>query len=256
MNQSIRWTDARSPEGDDVLEFRIQRDGKRDITGALWLPDTPPTGDTLFCFGHGGSGHRFQAPIPHMAKQFAASGYPSLAIDGPDHGLRQTGPGGRAGMFADLKRPEALQDMAEDWDIAIAAARQCEDVAAPKLAYFGLSMGAIYGIPMLAERSDVIVSTLGLWGDVPRLPHSQTILSAAEKLNHPVLFLMQLEDEIVDREGYLALFDRLGSADKRIHANPGLHPDIALDEITFASEFMLGHATGALGDRKIAALSE
>ena len=92
MPQSVEWNDLNSPHGKCVLDFRITRSGDRDVTGALWLPTSSKPGDTLFCFGHGGSGDRFQAPIPHIAQQLAKQGYPSLAIDGPDHGLRQTGP--------------------------------------------------------------------------------------------------------------------------------------------------------------------
>ena len=32
---------------------------------------------------------------------------------------------------------------------------------------------------------------------------------------------MQFEDELFPRDGYLQLFDALGSTDKRLHAHPG-----------------------------------
>ena len=49
---------------------------------------------------------------------------------------------------------------------------------------------------------------------------------------------MQLEDELFPRDGYLQLFDALGSTDKRLHAHPGLHPEIALEEIDHCFEFL------------------
>ena len=247
MTVSVEWTDATDPDGNVCQEFRIKRDGKRDITGALWLPEGA-SGDTLFCMGHGGSGHRYQIPQPALAKRFTQEGYPTLAIDGPDHGLRQHGVGGVMGLMQDVQRPEALDDMADDWDTAIDIVRARDDVDAPKLAYYGLSMGTIFGIPMLARRNDVVAATLGLWGAHERLPASKTIEAAAGKLSCPVLFIMQLEDETMSREGYLKLFDGLGSKNKRIHANPGLHAFLSLDEVAFAGDFMLGHAKGTLAD--------
>ena len=61
---------------------------------------------------------------------------------------------------------------------------------------------------------------------------------AAHQVNHPVLFLMQLEDEIFPRDGYLTLFDTLASIDKRLHANPGLHPEIPSEEIDCTFQFL------------------
>lgn len=46
---------------------------------------------------------------------------------------------------------------------------------------------------------------------------------AARRITVPVLFLMQWDDELFPRDGGLALFDRLGSPGKTLHANPGSH---------------------------------
>ncbi|MEM7365948.1 MAG: hypothetical protein AAF525_18170, partial [Pseudomonadota bacterium] len=68
---------------------------------------------------------------------------------------------------------------------------------------------------------------------------------AAANITCPVLFLMQLEDELFDRQGYLDLFDALTSDDKRLHANPGLHPEVPTEEINFSFDFMLAHLSGS-----------
>ena len=67
------------------------------------------------------------------------------------------------------------------------------------------------------------------------------MLADAAAIHCPVLFLMQLEDELFPRDGYLELFDALGSDDKRIHANPGLHPEVPGEEIDFAFGFLGRH---------------
>ncbi len=42
-------------------------------------------------------------------------GYPVLAMDGPAHGLREVGPGGREALALEMQRPTMVDDMVEDW---------------------------------------------------------------------------------------------------------------------------------------------
>ena len=248
------WNQAKDDRGQETREFRITREGARDITGALWLPENADA-DTLVCFGHGASGDRYQTPISYLAERFTIeASLPVLSIDGPVHGLRQVAEGGRNAFFPEYQREDSIRDMTDDWSVAIEAVR--EQCAAPRLAYFGLSMGSIYGIPLVASRQDIVAATLGLVGVSPDFPHGDEILAAAEKINCPVFFLMQLEDELFSREGYLKVFDAFASEDKRIHANPGLHPEIPGEEIDFAFEFLLDHIYGRRQRRIVNPLAE
>ena len=67
---------------------------------------------------------------------------------------------------------------------------------------------------------------------------------------------MQLEDELFPRDGYLELFDAIAATDKRLHANPGLHPEIPQEEIDFAFEFMSARLAEALPRRIVNPLAE
>ena len=67
---------------------------------------------------------------------------------------------------------------------------------------------------------------------------------------------MQLEDELFDREGYLTLFDAFASEDKRLHANPGLHPEVPAEEIAFVVEFLTSHLSKHVERRIINPLAE
>ena len=58
----------------------------------------------LIAFGHGASGDSYQMPIPFLAGQLADAGYTCVSMDGPVHGLRQKGPGGRAALGDEMKR--------------------------------------------------------------------------------------------------------------------------------------------------------
>ena len=80
--------------------------------------------------------------------------------------------------------------------------------------------------------------------------------AAARQVTHPVLFLMQLEDELFPRDGYLELFDALATEEKRLHANPGLHPEIPAEEVDFAFDFITGHLEGRIKPRIVNPLAE
>ena len=87
-------------------------------------------------------------------------------------------------------------------------------------------------------------------------PHDEELLEAARKIECPLLFLMQLEDELFQRDGYMKVFDSFTSGDKRIHANPGLHPEIPAEEIDFAFNFLSAHISGSVERRIINPLAE
>ena len=256
-DMQVEWTDSSDSFKVKTREFKITRPGKRDITGALWLPLKGQVGSTLICCGHGASGDRYQAPISYLAGRFITEAQvPVLSIDGPVHGLRQVGDGARGSFFPEFQRAETIEDMLEDWRLAIEAVQDLEQMTVSSLAYFGLSMGSIYGVPFVASRADISVAVLGLLGVADTLPHGQTILEAAAKISCPLLFIMQLEDELFDREGYLKLFDQFASVDKRIHANPGLHPEVPLEEVDFAFDFLLQHIQGKQERRIVNPLAE
>lgn len=257
--RSVTWFASDDTRGMATVDFVASRPERRDVTGAVWLPPQV-AGDELplIVFGHGASGDRYQNPIPQLAQRFVNElGCPAMSMDGPVHGLRRVEPGGRQALNVERQRPTATADFIEDWHVAIDLAFDHEAIGRRPIAYFGLSMGSGYGIPMLAERDDVIVSTLGLLGTRgPFGDNGPLLLESAAKITHPVLYLMQLEDELFDRAGYLELFDALASDDKRIHANPGLHPQVPQEEILFAFEFMRKHIEGVAPRGTMAAVAD
>ncbi len=211
----------------------------------------------MIVLGHGASGDRYQIPIPHLASRFSTAGYPVLSMDGPVHGLRQVGPGGREALMPEMMRPTAIDDMVEDWQLAISTTQALEAVGQSPLAYFGLSMGSIFGIPLIASRSDVVVAVLGLLGTRgPTEGLAERLLGDAAQIHCPLLYLMQLEDELFERSGYFEVFDALPAEDKRLHANPGLHPEIPQEEIDWSFEFLRSHLEGAAQRRIVNPLAE
>ena len=175
----------------------------------------------------------------------------------PVHGLRQVGPGGREALAGEMQRPGFIEDMVTDWLDAFRSVRAEMGLGQGSLGYFGLSMGTIFGLPLLASELDFTAATIGLAGTTKvGAPLAQDLIGAAERVSHPILFLMQLEDELFDRDGYLLLFDALASKDKRLHANPGLHPEIPAEEIGHTFDFLQAHLSGTATRRIVNPLAE
>ncbi len=230
-------------------EFDLTANG-RTVPGVLWSPAESRDGAPLVCLGHGASGDRHQQPLPWLATRLVAEhGWFALSIDGPVHGRRMVPPGGRESFWPEWKRPGTVEDMIADWGAALDWAQSQPDVGTGPVGYWGLSMGTIYGAPLVGTERRIDAAVLGLMGIVGPDHYVPTVEAAAAAITCPVLFLVQLEDELFTREQCLALFDTLASDDKRLHANPGLHPEVPVEELHHSIAFLVDHLEGAGTDR-------
>ncbi len=249
---ALEWHETKDVDGATVREFTIHA-AERPVTGVLWSGPGSVAGAPLVCFGHGASGDRHQRPIPRIAGQLAREhGFHCLAIDGPVHGRRQVGPGGREAFWPELRRVGSTEEMVRDWRLALRTMSALPEVGEGPVGYWGLSMGTIYGAPFVAAEPRISVAVLGLMGLVSEPPHYKPIIEkAAKAITCPVFFLWQLEDELFTREECLALFDAFPSEDKRLHANPGLHPNVPFEELNFGADFLSGFLKGTRAPREI-----
>lgn len=245
VGQPICWEGESLSGGATLREFTIDAP-ERPVTGVLWAGPRTQPGAPLVCFGHGASGSRHQRPIPRIARTLTVEhGYFALSIDGPVHGRRQVGPGGREAFWPEWRRPGTVEDMVRDWRLALATVSSLPEVGEGPVGYWGLSMGTIYGAPFVAAEARISTAVLGLMGLVSEPEHyAPTIAAAAKAITCPVFFIWQLEDELFSRSECLALFDALGSENKRLHANSGLHPNVPLDELDFSVEFLTSQLSG------------
>jgi hypothetical protein len=85
----------------------------------------------------------------------------------------------------------------------------------------GITLGTAIGIPPTAvePRITAAIFSGGFF------PH-EDLIQAARRITVPVQFLLPWDDEHVDRQAALALFDAFGSTEKTLHANPGDHRTI------------------------------
>lgn len=225
--------------------FDIERHG-RMVPGLLWTPPEAEGTRPLVLIGHGASGSKREDYVVALGRRLVRHlGYAAAAIDGPVHGDRRANNGeGVDTPFFDFGQmwasdPTMTDAMVADWAATIDALQEQPDVGLGPVGYWGLSMGTILGLPTVAAEARIRVAVLGLMGLTG--PTKARIAADAQIVSCPLLFLMQWHDELFPNELVLELFGALGSADKRLHAHPGHHGDVPLEEFEASERFLALH---------------
>lgn len=211
----MQWSETTESRG--VLEqgFRLEVDG-RDVPGVLWRAEAAAENAPLVLIGHGGTQHKRTGYVLSLARMLARHhGIASFAIDGPGHGERSTGED-----FEITWAREGVDDeTVADWRAALDGV--VAERAPSAIGYWGLSMGTMMGVPVVAAEPRIKVALLGLMGF--GRSNGDRLRADAARVICPVRFLLQWDDELIDRQAGLDLFSALGSEVKSLHANPGLH---------------------------------
>jgi len=230
--------------------FDLEHEG-RLIPGLLWTPDGARGPRPLVLIGHGGSNNKRQDYVVALARRLVRHhGYAAAAIDGPVHGDRRADGGKNTALtFLEFgqawsSHPSMTDEMVSDWRRTLDSLQTLEDVGTAPVGWWGLSMGTILGLPVVAAEPRVEAAVFGLMGRVG--PTCDRITEDALKVHCPVLYLVQWDDELFDRERAFELFDLIGSEDKRLHANPGGHGEVPRAEFE-ASERFLAERLGRAG---------
>ena len=142
--------------------------------------------------------------------------------------------------------PEQASEMVQrnagavgEWKATLDAIEKAEGINGP-FGYWGVSMGTAIGLPFVASETRFTAAVFGLAGVGNRLG-SERLAEAARKVTIPVLFLFQWDDELMEREHGLALYDAFGSAEKTMHINPGGHIEMPAFERDAVEAFYARH---------------
>jgi cephalosporin-C deacetylase-like acetyl esterase len=213
----------------------------------------------LVVVGHGAGGGKDEGLMTSLLTRMSALGAAVLAIDAPLHGERQ-------GRFEDLRgllqQPirglhfvvQTVVDTmrAVDW----AATRPNLDTT--RLAYLGLSMGSILGVPFVALDERVRAACFALGGAgimhfisglaAPAVrADAERVAEAVDPMHYapliaprPVLMVNGLRDQIIPAAAGHVLFGLLGEP-KRIIWYDGGHGDIPRDTADEMRAFFASH---------------
>jgi dienelactone hydrolase len=240
------WGESKTSRGVTERDFSVVCEG-RIVPGVLWTPENTNAPAPLVLIGHGGNGHKREDHLVALARRLVRhSAIAAVTIDGPAHGDRE--PEEARGESIALRRKRFMGDritdaMVEDWKATLDALQKLPEIGIGRVGYWGLSMGTMFGLPLLAAEPRIQVAVLGLMG---RLGSDQRLRNDAPKITCPVLFLQQWDDELIPRERSSELFAAIGSSDKRLHANPGLHSAVPREEILNTQNFLAQYLLPAI----------
>lgn len=246
----VRWH-AHDVAAKGVRErrFDVHR-GERIVPAMVWTPEEGAGPRPLVLIGHGAAQTKGEAYVVALARTLVRHhGIAACAIDGPVHGDRRPD-ASTDGTLMFLEFGQRWQDdagltddMVADWRATLDTVATLPEVGAGPVGYWGLSMGTILGLPLVVAEPRIEVAVLGLMGVSG--PTKARIERDAAALSCPVLFLVQWDDDLFARDKAFALFDMLGTTDKRLHANPGAHSAVPSDEFLATIRFLAEHLTNS-----------
>jgi dienelactone hydrolase len=232
--------------------FYVTRGGEK-IPGIVWMPEEPAGPVPLVLMGHGGKSEKRNVASLSIARRFVRRhGMAACAIDAIDHGERgpivDTGDGPAQPEFMALwKSADTFDRMNADWSVTLDELLASGRFDAARIGYWGLSMGTMLGLPFVASEPRISAAVLGACGLTGAIGGriAERLRADAANVSCPVLFMVQWDDEIFDRDGALELFDTIGSRDKRMHVHPGKHGDFPLEAADATREFLARRFVGA-----------
>jgi dienelactone hydrolase len=245
-----------------VIERRFNLTVNGEIVpGIHWLPEAVTAPHPTVLIGHGGTQHKRVPNVLGLARKLVRhGGYGVVALDAPGHGDRMTEDqkqeraelldrrnGDRLAPLSE-QRIRAMSGVASqavaEWKALLDDVATNPQWAQGQFGYWGVSMGTAFGVPLLAGEPRIVAGVLGL-GALREGNEGQR--EQAARITVPLLFLFQWDDELMTREGGLALWDAFGAEEKTAHINPGPHVGIPLFERDAALAFYQRHLTAETG---------
>lgn len=230
---SVRFTAETAADGVVERDFVVG-----EVPGVLWSPAAGSQHAPLVLMGHGGGLHKKTPAQAARARDLvSARGYTVAAIDAPGHGerprtaddervrteMREAVTSGDAGRFESVSVDYArslAQRAVPEWQATLDALQQLSEIGtdAPVGYGGGISMGTAIGIQLTAVEPRIRAAIFGGGFFV-----YEELLAAARRITVPVQYLLPWDDQYVDRQSCIELFDAFASTEKTLHANPGDH---------------------------------
>jgi pimeloyl-ACP methyl ester carboxylesterase len=244
--RSVHFTADTSSNGVVERDFIVG-----EVPGVLWSPASGSDRAPLVLICHGGGRDKRAPGTVGRAHRFVTNcGFTVAAIDAPGHG-------GRPRTATDEREIAALQqamaagepvgpivvrynaDIAEravpEWQATLDALQELPEIGAEgPVGYFGVTMGTAIGVPLTAVEPRITAAVFGVFWHEP-------LAETARQITVPIEFVLQWDDEHIERQSGLALFDAFASKEKTLHANAGKHQELPRFEADSAVRFFARH---------------
>jgi len=241
-----------SEKGVTERVFDLEVSG-HNVPGILWTPTDAKGPRPMVLLGHGGTQHKRAAHVLTLSRWFVRhANFAAAAIDAVGHGERA--PEGQAPVIrapesdrpseAEMEerriRSEKNRDiMIEDWKTTLDALQELDEIGKGPVGYYGVSMGTGYGLPFVAAEPRIKAVVFGL-----AAARNEETKKLAAKIQCPLMFVWQLDDRMTPESVY-ELVQAFGTKDKRLHANPGGHTEMPLDQFKTVERFLIERLTEA-----------
>jgi dienelactone hydrolase len=206
-----------------------------------------PAGDgpfPLVLLGHGAHLSKDDEVMQMLARGIARGTPAGVALmDCPGHGERRKAGSSDEEFLTDVARrmhdPACDTVLVADWLAVAAAARGADPRLTGPLGYAGFSMGALYGLSIVADLPDVRAAMFALGGviDDAQVARNAKVRDGASRLgDREVLMLNMTRDEHFPIAGAIDVFETIPGP-KRMGVWAGTHVDIPPEAIVMANQF-------------------
>src|ERR1700690_2323903 len=230
---------------DGVLDPEFTRG---ETPGVLWPRGSAPT--PLILIGHNGGLHKREPRLVARARHYAAEyGFAAAAIDAPGHAARprpapdeQSSPDPRRAIepgepvdeIVDAFILPLVERAAAEWRTTLDALLSLPELDGP----VGYNGWTATGIRLVVLEPRISAAVFFGMGFVPA-----TLVEEARQVSIPMQFLLQWDDEGIERQPVLDLFDAFGTKEKTLHANLGGHAGTPWFEVDDGARFFARHLT-------------
>jgi len=208
----------------------------------LFVPPGDHRGLPLILFGHGAHLSKDDPIMQMIAKGFCRGVPAAVAVmDCPGHGERRGADVTDDRFEADIARrmsdPENHARLTADWRSVESAARAADARITGPTGYAGFSMGAMFGLSIVADLASVGSAVFALGGLQNVEARDELIRSGVARLGgREVLMLNMTRDEHFPIDGAIEVLESIPGP-KRMSLWAGTHVDLPPEAIQVAVDF-------------------
>jgi predicted esterase len=206
----------------------------------------PPGGEAslpLILLGHGAHLSKDDPVMQLLAKGLCRNVPAAVALmDCPGHGARRSPEVGDDVFEKDIARrmadPANYAQVRDDWLEVERAARATDGRITGPTGYAGFSMGAMFGLSIVADLPSVRAAVFALGGLTVDPTRNELIRSGAARLGErEVLMLNMTRDEHFSMEGAIEVLETIPGP-KRMGVWTGTHVDLPAEAMEQAVQFL------------------